>query len=38
MLELALENLGQAVGREVGVSDWMLVDQERIELFAGAVR
>lgn len=29
-----VETLGDFVGRELGVSDWVLVDQERIDAFA----
>jgi acyl dehydratase len=31
-----LEDLRAEVGREIGTSDWVVVDQERIELFARA--
>ncbi len=32
--ELTMSNLKDRVGSELGVSDWMLVDQERINEFA----
>jgi acyl dehydratase len=31
-----LSQLREAVGAEIGVSDWLLVDQERVNLFAEA--
>lgn len=30
------EQLGDYVGKEISVSDWMMIDQERINLFADA--
>ena len=30
----SVETLGDFVGRELGVSDWVVVDQERIDAFA----
>jgi len=32
----SLDELAAAVGEEVGVSDWILIDQRRIDLFAEA--
>ena len=32
----SLEELRGAVGEEIGVSDWLTIDQERIDLFAEA--
>jgi len=34
MLRIGLGDLADWVGREVGVSDWLLVDQDRIDSFA----
>jgi acyl dehydratase len=34
MLQIALSNLSQFVGKEVGVSGWLTVDQSRIDQFA----
>ena len=34
MTELTMSNLRDRVGSELGVSDWMVVDQERINEFA----
>lgn len=34
MSELTVENIGERVGQELGVSDWVTVDQERINTFA----
>jgi acyl dehydratase len=34
--EIALEELSSLVGEELGVSDWLLVDQDRIDRFADA--
>ncbi len=34
MSHLTLSNLTSFVGREIGVSDWVLVDQARIDAFA----
>lgn len=34
--EFSLDNLEQFIGRELGVSDWVLIDQERIDRFADA--
>ena len=34
--EIALEDLSDLVGQELGVSDWVLVDQDRIDRFADA--
>ena len=31
---IAQEQIGDFVGKEVGVSDWLLIDQERIDAFA----
>ena len=31
----SIEEIGLKVGREVGVSDWILIDQARIDTFAG---
>lgn len=31
---LTYQNLGEAVGHEIGLSDWVLVDQRRIDQFA----
>ncbi len=31
---LSLANIGQFVGRELGVTSWMTMDQERIDQFA----
>ncbi len=36
MREVAIGDLGGLVGQEVGVSDWVLVDQDRVNLFADA--
>lgn len=36
MQEIAFADLGKHVGKEVGVSDWVTVDQERVNLFADA--
>lgn len=33
---LDLSELGRAIGEEIGVSDWLEVDQERVDLFADA--
>ena len=35
-LTIATEQLTDHTGKEVGVSDWMLIDQERINQFAAA--
>jgi len=32
--ELTLAGLSERIGRELGVSDWMAIDQERIDAFA----
>jgi len=37
LLKLSLENLQRRVGEEVGVSPWLSVDQQRIDLFAKAI-
>ena len=34
MKVVAPENLSDYIGKEVGVSDWLLIDQERINAFA----
>ena len=34
MTELTMANMKDRVGSELGVSDWMVVDQERINQFA----
>ncbi len=34
MTELTMSNMKDRVGSELGVSDWMVVDQERINEFA----
>ncbi len=34
MTELTMSNMKECVGSELGVSDWMVVDQERINEFA----
>ena len=34
---LRLESLGARVGEEIGVSPWLAVDQQRIDLFAQAI-
>jgi acyl dehydratase len=34
---LQLESLGARVGEEIGVSPWLAVDQQRIDLFARAI-
>jgi len=34
MTELTMSNMKDRVGSELGVSDWMIVDQERINEFA----
>ncbi len=34
--QFSLENAASFIGREVGVSDWLTVDQERISQFADA--
>ena len=36
MTELTMSNMKDRVGSELGVSDWMVVDQERINEFADA--
>ena len=36
MREVSLDELSELVGQEVGVSDWLLIDQDRINKFAGA--
>ena len=35
-LTLTTDQLNDYIGKEVGVSDWMLIDQERINQFAEA--
>ena len=35
-LTLTTDQLTDYIGKEVGVSDWMLIDQERINQFAEA--
>ncbi len=34
MSELTLAGLSERIGRELGVSDWVAIDQERIDTFA----
>ncbi len=34
MTELTMSNMKDRVGSQLGVSDWMVVDQERINEFA----
>ncbi|MDJ0754279.1 MAG: MaoC family dehydratase [Ardenticatenaceae bacterium] len=34
MNQFSLSNMSEFVGRELGVSDWVLIDQERINAFA----
>jgi len=36
MQEIAFADLGKHVGKEIGVSDWVTVDQERVNTFADA--
>ena len=36
MTAIDLARLGDLAGREVGVSDWLLVAQDRIDAFADA--
>jgi acyl dehydratase len=36
MREIAFADIGKYVGQEIGVSDWVTVDQERVNLFADA--
>jgi acyl dehydratase len=36
MQEIAFADLGKHVGKEIGVSDWVTIDQERVNLFADA--
>ncbi len=37
MLSINIEDLPNYIGKEVGKSDWMTIDQERINLFADAI-
>ena len=37
LLQLRLEDLAARVGEEIGVSPWLAVDQDRIDLFARAI-
>ena len=34
--EIAFEDLEKMAGKEIGVSDWHLIDQDRVNLFADA--
>lgn len=34
MSDLTLSGLSERIGRELGISDWVAIDQERIEAFA----
>ena len=36
MTVVDLQQLGELVGREVATSDWLVIDQERIDAFANA--
>ncbi len=38
MTELTLAGLGEHVGKELGVSDWVTIDQSRIDTFGGLYR
>lgn len=36
MREIAFSDIGKYVGQEIGVSDWLTVDQARVNMFADA--